>query len=146
MASMYNAMQCSDRLDEALNTNITTTTIMNLHEKINYLEFPAIDIEATKTFFSAVFGWRFVDYGAAYTAFSNAGIDGGFYQAKLCVDPSKGSALVVFYSAELAQTQAKIVAAGGIISTATFSFPGGRRFHFKDPNGNEFAVWTEIVE
>ena len=117
---------------------------MNEHEKINYVEFPAKDIAATKTFFTEVFGWSFVDYGPEYTAFSNAGLDGGFFQSNLTVSTEEGSALIVFYSKELEQTQAKIETAGGSIIKPIFSFPGGRRLHFGDPNGNEYAVWTDI--
>lgn len=114
------------------------------HEKINYLEFPAKDIEAARNFFSAVFSWSFVDYGPEYTAFSNAGIDGGFFKSDLTVSTADGSVLVVFYSNSLEQTQAKIQAAGGSIIKPIFSFPGGRRFHFGDPNGNEYAVWSNV--
>ena len=117
---------------------------MNKHEKINYLEFPAKDIEVTKAFFAQVFGWTFEDYGTEYTAFSNAGIDGGFFRSDLTASTENGSALVVFYSQELEQTQSKIENAGGLIVQPIFSFPGGRRFHFSDPNGNEYAVWSEI--
>ena len=117
---------------------------MNKHEKINYVEFPAKDIEATKAFFSKVFGWSFVDYGSEYTAFSNEGIDGGFFKSDLTVSTDRGSALIIFYSKELEQTQSKIENAGGSIVKPIFSFPGGRRFHFSDPNGNEYAVWSEI--
>ncbi len=116
---------------------------MNPHEKINYIEFPAKDINAAKTFFTAVFGWEFVDYGPDYTAFSNAGIDGGFFKADLSVSAKQGSALVVFYSNDLEQTQAKIEDVGGTILQDIFSFPGGRRFHFSDPNNNEYAVWSD---
>lgn len=113
------------------------------HEKINYVEFPAKDIPATKTFFTSVFGWSFEDFGPEYTAFSNAGLDGGFFQSDLVVSTSNGSALIVFYSQELEQTLAKIENAGGSVIKPTFSFPGGRRFHFGDPNGNEYAVWSD---
>ena len=58
---------------------------MNEHEKINYVEFPAKDMQATKAFFTEVFGWSFEDYGPEYTAFSNQGIDGGFYKSGLTV-------------------------------------------------------------
>ena len=116
---------------------------MNVHEKINYVEFPAKDINATKLFFSTVFGWDFVDYGPDYTAFSNEGIDGGFFKSNLTASTENGSALIVFYSEELEQTQTKIEQAGGTIIKPIFSFPGGRRFHFGDPNGNEYAVWSE---
>ena len=118
---------------------------MNEHEKINYVEFPAKDIEATKAFFTAVFGWSFVDYGPEYTAFSNEGIDGGFFKSNLTVSPENGSALIVFYSKTLEQTQSKIEKSGGSISKPIFAFPGGRRFHFQDPNGNEYAVWSDIA-
>ncbi len=116
---------------------------MNEHEKINYVEFPANDIEATKVFFTAVFGWSFVDYGPEYTAFSNEGLDGGFYKSDLTVSTEDGSALIVFYSKDLERTQSKIKNAGGSIIKPIFSFPGGRRFHFGDPNGNEYAVWSD---
>ena len=118
-------------------------TQMKVHEKINYVEFPAQNIEAAKKFFGTVFGWSFIDYGPEYTAFSNEGIDGGFYQSELSSSTDKGSALIVFYSEDLEQTHGKIVQAGGSIVKAIFSFPGGRRFHFTDPNGNEYAVWTD---
>lgn len=116
---------------------------MNEHEKINYVEFPAKHIQATKDFFTAVFDWSFVDYGPGYTAFSNEGLDGGFFQSDLCAATENGSALIIFYSNELEQTQSKIEGAGGSIIKSIYSFPGGRRFHFTDPNGNEFAVWSE---
>ncbi len=119
---------------------------MNEHEKINYVEFPAIDIEAAKTFFTRVFGWSFVDYGPEYTAFSDEGIDGGFFKSDLMVSTDSGSALIVFYSRKLEKTQSKIEDAGGKIIKSIFSFPGGRRFHFADPNGNEYAVWSDIKE
>ncbi|OUR63682.1 glyoxalase [Methylophaga sp. 42_25_T18] len=116
---------------------------MSEHEKINYVEFPSKDLDITKTFFSEVFCWHFIDYGPDYTAFSDAGIDGGFFKSDLVVSTLVGSALIVFYSQSLEQTQAKIEKAGGKIIQAIFSFPGGRRFHFSDPNGNEYAVWSD---
>ncbi len=116
---------------------------MSDHEKINYIEFPAKDLEATKEFFTAAFGWSFVDYGPEYTAFSDEGLDGGFFKSDLSVSTENGSALVVFYSEALEATQTKVEKAGGTIKQAVFSFPGGRRFHFCDPNGNEFAVWSD---
>ncbi|MCZ7672858.1 MAG: VOC family protein [Chloroflexi bacterium] len=116
---------------------------MNEHEKMNYVEFPARDIEAAKKFFTAVFGWVFEDYGPDYTAFSNEGLDGGFYQSDLCATTENGSVLVIFYSNTLEKTQAKVETAGGSIIKPIFPFPGGRRFHFTDPSGNEYAVWSE---
>lgn len=116
---------------------------MHSHEKINYVEFPARDLAATKSFFESVFGWVFVDYGPEYTAFSGQGLDGGFFKSELVASPSQGSALIVFYSRNLEQTLAKIETAGGVIAKAIFPFPGGRRFHFVEPGGNEFAVWSD---
>ena len=117
---------------------------MKEHEKIDYVEFPAKDIEANKSFFKRVFDWSFEDYGPDYAAFSNQGIDGGFYRSDLTASTQNGSALIVFYSEELEKTQSKIMEAGGEIIRPIFSFPGGRRFHFSDPNGNEYAVWSDI--
>jgi predicted enzyme related to lactoylglutathione lyase len=116
---------------------------MHHHEKINYLEFPASDLESTKIFFKDVFDWVFEDYGAEYTAFSNAGLEGGFFKSDLCASTKNGSALVVFYSAKLEKTQEKIEKAGGKIVKPIFLFPGGRRFHFSDPSDNEYAVWSD---
>ena len=116
---------------------------MNPHEKINYVEFPTKDLAGTKAFFESVFGWSFTDYGPDYTAFENQGLDGGFFKSDLASSTEKGAALIVFYSDQLEATLAKVEKAGGSILRPTFSFPGGRRFHFTEPSGNEFAVWGE---
>ena len=116
---------------------------MNEHEKINYVEFPSKDIKLTKEFFQKVFDWKFQDYGPDYTAFSNAGLEGGFFKSDLSSSTTNGSALIVFYSSDLDRTLSKINAAGGSIIKPTFEFPGGQRFHFADPNGNEYAVWSD---
>ncbi len=118
---------------------------MPKHEKLNYLELPARDLVATKTFFTNVFGWVFTDYGPEYTAFDDQGLEGGFYRADLVSRSDQGAALPVFYSADLEQTLAKVEAAGGTVIKPIFDFPGGRRFHFTEPSGNEFAVWSEPV-
>ncbi|WGK69785.1 VOC family protein [Candidatus Haliotispira prima] len=117
---------------------------MNIHEKLNYAEFPAKDMRATKEFFTAVFGWSFEDFGTEYTAFSDEGLDGGFFRSDLESSTAGGAALLVFYSGDIEATQAKVERAGGVIVKSVFSFPGGRRFHFTEPSGNEFAVWSDI--
>lgn len=117
---------------------------MNEHEKINYVEFPSTNIEETKKFFTQVFGWQFQDFGPEYTAFSNQGTDGGFYKSNLKSSTDTGSALIVFYSNDIEATQLKIEKSGGIILKPVFSFPGGRRFHFSEPGGNELAVWSDV--
>lgn len=116
-----------------------------MNEKINYVEFAAVDLEKTKNFFSNAFGWEFEDFGDDYAAFSSAGLDGGFYRASLKADAQGGSALVVLYSDNIVQTQERVEKTGGIISTPLFNFPGGCRFHFKEPSGNELAVWPDKV-
>lgn len=116
---------------------------MPVHEKINYVEFPSRDLAATKRFFVEAFGWSFVDYGPDYMAFADQGLDGGFFRADLAASTRQGSALIVFFSDELEGTLAKVEAAGGVVIKPIFAFPGGRRFHFTEPSGNEFAVWAE---
>ena len=114
---------------------------MNQHEKMNYVEFPAKDLAGTKAFFESVFGWSFTDYGPEYTAFENQGLDGGFFQSDLTSSTQNGAALIVSYSDQLEVTLTKVEKAGGSILKPIYSFPGGRRFHFTEPSGNEFAVW-----
>jgi len=115
------------------------------HHRINYIEFASTDTEATKKFYSTVFGWSFQDYGPDYVAFSAAesAIDGGFYRAGPHDPAPKTAPLVVLYSFDLKATEAAIVAAGGAIAVPAFEFPGGRRFHFSDGCGNILAVWSE---
>ena len=111
--------------------------------KINYIEIPSKDLSTTKRFFKSAFGWSFVDYGEDYASFVNAGIDGGFYKSEKRATTENGSVLVVLYSSDLENTFEQVTTAGGKIVKDIFSFPGGRRFHFSDPNGNEYAVWSE---
>ena len=117
---------------------------MSQYEKLNYVEFPAKNIPATKLFFEKAFGWSFEDFGPDYTAFSDQGIDGGFYQSDLTSTAENGSALLVLLSNNLERSQFNVELAGGEITKPIFSFPGGRRFHFIEPSGNEFAVWSKV--
>ncbi len=112
---------------------------MRADGKIDYIEFPGADLPATKGFYEQAFGWRFVDYGPAYAAFEDAGVDGGINAdpADRCAQP-----LVVLFSTDLEAMEAKVKAAGGTITRPIFSFPGGRRFHFRDPSGNELAAFS----
>ena len=116
---------------------------MPTNNHINYVEFPAHDLAATKAFFSTVFGWQFQDYGPDYTCVMGQGIDGGFYKSDLKSTYSQGGALVVIYADDLESVEEKVKAAGGKIVQPIFSFPGGRRFHFCEPCGNELAVWSD---
>jgi len=96
---------------------------MHQHEKINYVEFPSTDFDATKDFFNSVFGWEFTDYGENYTAFSDQGLDGGFFKSTKCSYTKNGTALVVFYSNALEETEKKIEASTGKITQEIFSRP-----------------------
>ena len=116
---------------------------MKVTGKINYIEMPSRDLAATKRFFADAFGWAFVDYGPDYVAIENAGLDGGFFKSDRVATTANGSVLVVLYSTDLEASLEKVTSAGGQIVQNIFSFPGGRRFHFSDPNGNEYAVWSE---
>ena len=107
---------------------------------INYVEFKAIDIELIKQFYHESFGWVFTDYGPDYIAFSESGLEGGFEKTNA---PIVNGALVVLYHEDLELIKNKILKASGKISKNIFSFPGGSRFHFLDPSGNELAVWSD---
>ena len=99
---------------------------------------------SNKDFFSSAFDWVFEDFGPEYTAFSNQGIDGGFFKSEQKASTENGSALIILYSADLEATLTKVTEFGGKISSEIFSFPGGRRFHFIEPSGNELAVWSDV--
>ena len=107
---------------------------------ISYIEFKAKDLEAVKTFYTEVFNWTFKDYGPTYASFSNSGLAGGFEQTE---DAIANGALVVLYHEDLGQVKDKVIQFKGRISRDIFSFPGGRRFHFLDPAGNELAIWSD---
>ena len=113
---------------------------MEVNNHINYIEFKVHDLEKIKTFYTATFGWTFTDYGPTYTAFSDSGIAGGFEYTD---EPIVNGVLVVLYHKNLEAIEEQVKKAGGAIVLETFSFPGGRRFHFKDPTGNELTIWSE---
>jgi uncharacterized protein len=104
--------------------------------KLDYLEMPGGDLPALKAFYGAAFGWRFTDYGPDYAAYEE-GLDGGFDASGAAAAP-----LPVLYAHDLEAMLAKVTQAGGVITRPIFDFPGGRRFHFRDPAGNELAVWS----
>lgn len=108
--------------------------------RVDYVEFGATDIEQTKQFYSGIFGWEFTDYGPEYTSFHDGRLAGGFRAA---AEVKPGGPLVVLYATDLEGIETKIKESGGRIVQETFEFPGGRRFHFTDPSGNELAVWSD---
>ena len=107
---------------------------------IDYLEFPATDIARTKRFYADAFGWSFTDYGDDYTSFEDGVTSGGFTTDSV-VAPD--GVLVVLYADDLDAAMGAVRDAGGEIVRDVFDFPGGKRFHFRDPNGNQLAVWSE---
>lgn len=113
----------------------------NRHDRaINYIEFNVADIDRSKDFYAKAFGWTYTDYGPAYCEFSDGHMKGGFQSG----EPVKpGGPLVVLYGTDLGDLVNRIKTAGGTITKPIFDFPGGRRFHFTDPDGYELAVWSE---
>ncbi len=112
------------------------------HEKgVDYVEFAAEDFGPVKAFYGKAFGWDFTDYGPDYVAFDDGRLAGGFRKGT----PQNGTSLVVLFSKTLEATRDAVSAAGGTIVQDIFSFPGGRRFQFRDPAGNELAVWTDVL-
>jgi uncharacterized protein len=112
---------------------------MDRDSKIDYIEFNASDIPATKKFYADVFGWKFTDYGPEYTSFEDGRIAGGFRKGPV----SPAGTLIVIFVNDLPKAEKRVTDAGGKITKEIFSFPGGSRFHFSDPNGNVLAAWHE---
>lgn len=108
---------------------------------INYIELYANNLIAIKTFYNQCFDWEFTDYGDGYVAFANSGVAGGFEKTD---DKIINGTLVVLYHKDLKHIKDKIIKAGGKISKDIFSFPGGKRFQFLDPSGNELAIWSDL--
>lgn len=108
--------------------------------RIDYIELPVSDLPEAKRFYAAAFGWPFTDYGDDYASFEDGRLNGG-----LTSDPTERSKapLVVLYATNLEETLDRVAASGGKILKPIFAFPGGRRFHFADPAGNELAVWSD---
>lgn len=113
---------------------------MSNHHKIDYIEWPAGDLGPVREFYAQAFGWGFVDYGPTYTALSGAGLDGGFDADVTHATPKP---LVILYSDNLEQSREAVIKAGGVLTHDIFDFPGGRRFQFSDPSGNELGVWSD---
>lgn len=107
--------------------------------QVDNIEFNVSDISRSKAFYGSAFGWTFVDYGPSYTEFSDGRLTGGFTTGEP-VRP--GGPLIILYGDNLEETQRRLIAAGATISREVFSFPGGKRFHFIDPDGYELAVWS----
>jgi predicted enzyme related to lactoylglutathione lyase len=107
--------------------------------RIDYIEFSVKSVPEAKRFYGSAFGWSFEDYGPDYASFADGRLSGGFQTA---TDVSPGGPLIVIYATDLEAMERQVRQAGGTIVRPIFSFPGGRRFHFTDPSGNELSVWS----
>lgn len=116
---------------------------MSKHHNIDYVELAASDLASTESFFKTLFSWTFTHYGPDYMDCADGGLMIGFYREELTSKQDKGGALVTFYSDDLEASLALVKEAGGSICKDPFSFPGGRRFQFTEPSGNEFAIWSK---
>ena len=111
------------------------------HDKrVDYVEFKVTDLDAAKAFYSGAFGWKFQDWGPDYASFEDGRLAGGFHVSDEII---RGGPLVIIYAVDLEAVAAGVRNNGGTIVKEIFSFPGGRRFHFTDPSGNELAVWSD---
>ena len=115
---------------------------MPTHHHVDFFELPVVDVERAKAFYAAAFGWTFVDYGPEYADVQGAGLSGGLRKASAA--PPRGGSMVILYSDDLAASERAVTAAGATV-TERHEFPGGRRFQFLDPSGNELAVWTKAT-
>lgn len=118
----------------------------NLHHEINYVELSAVDIVEAKRFYSSAFSWEFNDYGPGYVGIRKQRGEGECGGICLSEQVATGGPLVILYSLDLELTSSSVRRAGGTITKEIFSFPGGRRFHFTDPSGNELGVWSDRKE
>ena len=114
---------------------------MHVHHAIDYIEFCVTDMAQAKAFYAAAFGWEFNDYGPGYAGIQKPGGEAG--GLRLAAEVSTGGPLAILYSVDLERSLASVLEAGGRITMEPFDFPGGRRFQFQDPSGNELAVWSE---
>ena len=116
------------------------------HHSLDYVEIGVTDLVAAKAFYGAAFGWSFTDYGPgpAYVGIHGVGAAAGREVGGFRLDEEvvPGGPLVLLYSADLASSVAAVRAAGGAVVEGPYDFPGGRRFHFRDPSGNELGVWS----
>ena len=110
-------------------------------KRIDYVEFNVGDIARTRRFYGDAFGWTFTDYGPSYCEFSDGNLKGGFSTEGK--PRAAGGPLVILYANDLQDAVKRVEAAGGKITRPVFNFPGGRRFHFADPDGYELGVWSD---
>lgn len=110
-----------------------------VHHSINYIEFSVSDMAQAQKFYADAFGWKFTDYAPGYAGIQGEqGEVGGFTVGEV----RPGGVLVILFSRDLDDSLKRVREAGGTVTKEPFDFPGGRRFQFLDPSGNELAVWA----
>jgi predicted enzyme related to lactoylglutathione lyase len=109
-------------------------------QQIDYVEFNVKDIQRARDFYGKAFGWTFTDYGPEYCEFNDGRLTGGL--TTTAPVRSGGGPLVILYADDLPETVRRVEQAGGKIVKPIYSFPGGHRFHFEDPDGYELAVYS----
>ena len=110
---------------------------------VDYVEIPSRDVTKSKVFFTALFGLKFTDYGPDYVAFEDGRLSGGFYTSDKVSSVAAGAAIIIFYTEHLESLRERAIALGATITRDIFTFPGGRRFHFAEPGGSEFSIWSD---
>jgi predicted enzyme related to lactoylglutathione lyase len=108
--------------------------------KPNFIELPAADLAAAKKFYSGLFGWSLTDFGPTYSCTTTGDVDIGLQGDR---QDAPAAPLPVIEVEDLEAALAAVTKLGGAIVKPIYSFPGGRRFHFRDPNGNELAAWKQ---
>ncbi len=121
----------------------TTMRPISLPNTVDYVETPSRDLPKTKAFFTALFGWQFTEYGPDYLDYSDGRTTGGFYRSEKVSSYEGGATIAVIYTEHLETLRDRAKELGATITRDIFSFPGGRRFHFTEPGGSEFAIWSD---
>ena len=115
---------------------------MRTEKRIDYVEIPVTEPGPASAFLRELFGWEFQAWGDDYMSFSDGRLEGGLRRAS---EPAPATGvLLVFYSADLERDLQRVQALGATVSQEIFAFPGGRRFHFVDPVGTEYAMWSDV--
>jgi predicted enzyme related to lactoylglutathione lyase len=114
------------------------------HHAISYIEIPVTDLARATAFYGTAFGWGFTMYGDAYAGIRAVADDPSREVGGMAVAPKAGggSPFVLLYSQDLEASLGAVRAAGGTIAKEPYAYPGGRRFHFRDTEGNELGVYT----
>jgi predicted enzyme related to lactoylglutathione lyase len=145
---MYAELQCRSTfltIENVVSPTTPHTTMADDKKQrpdysIDYIEIHVNAVASSKKFYGDAFGWSFQNWGPDYAAFEHANVSGGMTSGPVS---ASGAPLVILYASNLEEARARVEKAGGIIVRPIFSFPGGRRFHFADPAGNELAIWSD---